>query len=86
MNVNSHVLDNQSNKRLLVSGFTGDKDIAWGKWDELNDDVKGRKTVFAAGVNLGDVLRKLVSGLLGFEGALGVVNVPERRGGSGFGL
>jgi hypothetical protein len=86
MDVNSHVLDNQSNKRLLVSSSTGDKDVAWGKWDELNDDIKGGETVLAAGVDLRDVLRKPVTGLLGFEGALGMVNVPERHGWSGFGL
>jgi len=80
MTVNSHVLDNQSNERLLVSGFTANKDMACGKRDELDDDVECGKTVSAARVDVGDVLGELVACLLGGKGALSVIDVPERHG------
>lgn len=47
--------------------------------DELDDDVESEKAVFAAVVDLSDVLGKLVAGLLGVEGALLVINVLERH-------
>lgn len=43
------------------------------------NDVESGEAVFATGVDLDDVLGKLVAGLLGVEGALRVINVPERH-------
>ncbi|VUC32788.1 unnamed protein product [Clonostachys rosea] len=64
--MNSYVLNDKTNKGLLISDLAANKNSVVRKTDEVHDDIEGGETNYV-GVELGDVCSKAFANLWGLK-------------------